>query len=177
MRFEVTTPLLFANLLRWLSPEAFRSVDITAGRVGTATVALEKTESAAGLRVIDQRGFTVPFTVRDQTLELFASRPSIVRVLSADRDRVLSLTLPDIGEAEWKPAVGISTGVPSARSFAPTAIDLWQWLAILGGLGLLTEWLLFGRRPVWQLRKTPSVSPRAAVPDSKRDQKPELVAK
>ncbi len=177
LRFEVTTPLLFANLLRWLSPDAFRTVDITAGRVGTATVALDKTETAASLRVIDERGFTVPFTVRDRTLELFTSRPSIVRVLSADRDRVLSLTLPDIGQAEWKPAAGISTGVPSTRSFAPTAIDLWQWLAILGGLGLLTEWLLFGRRPVWQSRKPPSVAPRSPAPDNKQDQKPELVAK
>lgn len=173
MRFEVTTPLLFANLLRWLAPEAFRSVDIAAGHTGTATITLDKNERAGSLRVIDERGFAVPFTVRDQTLELFAGRPSIVRVISDDRDRVLSLTLPDVAEAEWKPAANLLTGVPAMRYFGPSAVELWQWLAILGGLGLLAEWLLYGRRPVFQAARAPGATARPRVPD----ERPELVAK
>jgi hypothetical protein len=34
LKFELTTPLLFANLLRWLSPEAFRMLELSAGQVG-----------------------------------------------------------------------------------------------------------------------------------------------
>lgn len=165
LRFEVTTPLLFANLLRWLSPEAFRTLEIAAGRVGTSTVNLDKNENASSLHVTDERGFAVPFTVRDQMLELFVSRPGVVRILSADRDRVLSLTLPDVAEVEWKPTE-VSTGLPAARSFGPTSTDLWRWLAVLGGLGLLAEWLLFGRRRLlnWQRSAAPATRP-APVPE------------
>jgi hypothetical protein len=162
MRFEVTTPLLFANLLRWLSPEAFRSFDITAGRVGTATVSLDKSEKVSNLHVTDERGFAVPFTVHDQSLELFASRPSIVRIVSEDHDRVLSLTLPDIAETQWKPGNDISTGVPASHFFGSTSTDLWRWLAILGGLGLLGEWILFGRRRLVNWNRSGSAGPATA---------------
>ena len=50
LRFEVTTPLLFANLLRWLSPEPFKTVDATASRVGPASVILDASERAARIR-------------------------------------------------------------------------------------------------------------------------------
>ena len=96
LRFEVTTPLLFANLLRWLSPEPFKTVDATAGRVGPASVMLDASERADRIRVTNERGFAVPFTVREQNLQLFASRPSIIHVASDDRERLLSLTLPDL---------------------------------------------------------------------------------
>ncbi len=62
----------------------------------------------------DERGFAVPFTVRDQTLQLFASRPSIVRIVSDDRERILSLTLPDVAEFRWKPPAAHG-GRPSCR--------------------------------------------------------------
>lgn len=148
MRFKVTTPLLFANLFRWLAPEAFRTVEVSAGRVGTASVVLDNNESASGLRATDERGFAVPFTIRDHSLELFTSRPSVLRVVSAEREHVLSLTLPEMAQVEWKPPQNASTGVPSPPTIAPTAVDLWRWLAILGGFGLLAEWLLFGNRRI-----------------------------
>ena len=34
MRYELATPLLFANLLRWMSPEIFRRWEISGGSVG-----------------------------------------------------------------------------------------------------------------------------------------------
>jgi hypothetical protein len=168
MRFEVTTPLLFANLLRWLSPEAFRSLEITSGRVGTATVSLDKSEKVSGIHVTDERGFAVPFTVHDQSLELFASRPSIVRIVSEDHDRVLSLTLPDIAETQWKPSDDFSTGVPVSHFFGSTSTDLWRWLAILGGLGLLAEWILFGRRRLVNWKRSGAATAAtvsAAIPE------------
>ena len=38
MRYELSTPLLFANLLRWMAPEIFRRWELTAGSVGTVKV-------------------------------------------------------------------------------------------------------------------------------------------
>lgn len=173
MRLEVTTPLLFANLLRWLSPEAFRNLEIAAARVGAATVTLDANERAGHVHVTDERGFEIPFTLRNQTLQLFESQPNIVRIVSDDRDRVLSLTLPDIAEVEWKPAGNVTAGVPARRSFVSSSTDLWQWLAILGGLGLLTEWLLFGlRRPLKWRRAGAQTGPTAM-----RERERELVSK
>jgi hypothetical protein len=152
LRFEVTTPLLFANLLRWLSPEPFKTVDVTAGRVGAATVMLDASERADRIRVTNERGFAVPFTVREQNLQLFASRPSIIHVASDDRERLLSLTLPDVAELEWKPTANSASGLPGPARFGPGAKDVWRWLALFGALGLFIEWILFGQRrvPTWR---------------------------
>jgi len=48
----------------------------------------------------------------------------------------------------------VRRGVPRAAATGVGARDLWPWLALAGGLFLLTEWLLFGRR----------ASARAAMP-------------
>jgi hypothetical protein len=146
LKFEASTPLLFANLLRWLSPEAIRVLDVTAAPVGAASVTLDPGDrtSEQRLRITDDDGAAVPFTVRDQTIQLFVSRPSIVHITSDDRERVLSLTLPDIAGFEWKPPKGATSGLPSRARLTPDAVDLWKWLAVLGGLGLVAEWILFG---------------------------------
>ena len=41
MRYELAAPLLFANLLRWISPEIFRRWEMAAGSVGTVKVELD----------------------------------------------------------------------------------------------------------------------------------------
>jgi hypothetical protein len=146
LKFEASTPLLFANLLRWLSPEAIRLLDITAAPVGAAALTLDPGERTSGerLRITDHNGAAVPFTVRDQTIQLFVSRPSIVHITSGDRERLLSLTLPNVAGFQWKAPKNASSGLPSVVQLTPDAVDLWKWLAILGALGLLAEWTLFG---------------------------------
>jgi von Willebrand factor type A domain/Aerotolerance regulator N-terminal len=181
LEFEATTPLLFANLLRWLSPEAVRLLDVTAAPVGAATVTLDPGEGSRGplqnkpesLRVTDNDGAAVPFTVRDQTLQLFASHPSVVHITSGDRERVLSLTLPDIAEFEWKPPGNTASGLPPAVRFTREAVDLWKWLAVFGGLGLLVEWILFGNSYIFRRRKP--ISPRPSLKSPQRER--ELVSK
>ncbi len=55
MRFTLTTPLVFANLLSWLAPESFRTLDFMAKRVGAASVPLVEGESRDGLQVTNAR--------------------------------------------------------------------------------------------------------------------------
>jgi hypothetical protein len=162
MRFEVTTPLLFANLLRWLSPESFRILELSAAPVGTATATLDPSERPEHVRVADQRGFSIPFTIRDQTVQLFVSRPSLIRITSDDRERYLSLTLPDVAQFEWKVPPTAREGLPALMGFTPSALDLWQLLAVAGGLVLFVEWMRFGRRRVVVRRKdtTAGAAPR-----------------
>jgi hypothetical protein len=175
LRYQVTTPLLFANLLRWLAPDAFRVLDLSAGQVGDANVLLDASEKPERIRVRDDKGFAVPFTVRGQALELFTSRPGIVRIASDDRERILSLTLPDVAEFEWKAPADVSGNDAPAGGELPGAIDLWHWLALLGAACLLAEWVLYGRQRRFQLRKK-SVG-TAAGSKSARPKAEELVSK
>jgi len=145
LRFEVTTPLLVSHLLNWLAPESRREAEFVASPIGPSTITLDAKEDTSALRVIDDRGASVPFTLHGRTLNLFASRPAIIRVLTDERERVLSLTLPDVASYAWTPK-NVLNGLPPSARFAPTATDLWKYLAVAGALCLIAEWWFFGRR-------------------------------
>ncbi|MEO8128186.1 MAG: VWA domain-containing protein [Bryobacteraceae bacterium] len=144
MRFDLTTPLLFANILRWMDPAAFRRWEVYGGTAGTVTVPLESGVEAADVKVISSNQQNLPFTINGHSLRFFSGTPGTVRVITADREQVYSLTLPEVGEAVWQPPLSARRGTP-LRVMEASARDLWPALAVLGGLGLLMEWLLFGR--------------------------------
>ena len=147
MKYELTTPLLFANILRWMAPNIFRSWELTAGTVGTVDVDLESEMDPAAIKVAADGGSNLPFTVEGKKLRFFTPNPGIVRVLTGDREIVCSLTLPQPGDVLWQPARA-KQGLPGRPSPEPASRDLWPWLAAAGALGLLADWLLFGRRGV-----------------------------
>ena len=153
MKYELATPLLMANTLRWMAPETFRRWDVQAGSVGTVEhVALDKGTDPASVRVLTEDQRPLPFTMDGNELRFFAGAPGTVRVLTGDRETVYSLTLPDVGDAAWKPPQSVRRGIPRASETGAAAIDIWPWLAVLGGLGLLVDWLLFGRSRAFRLR-------------------------
>jgi von Willebrand factor type A domain/Aerotolerance regulator N-terminal len=144
MKFELTTPLLFANILHWMAPEIFRTWEVTAGTVGTVNVQLESEADPSTITVITEDQKRLPFTVEGRNLRFFSGSPGIVRVLTGGREFVYSLTLPQAGDVVWQPS-NVRQGVPRRLPFQPNSRDIWQWLALLGGLGILADWLLFGR--------------------------------
>ena len=161
LKYEASTPLLFGNILRWLEPEAARTTELTATGVGSVSVPLDRGESAQKFRVLDERGFAVPFTVRNGMLQLYAERPSIVKIIAPGRERVLSVTLPGIGTFHWNPPSTVSRAFPAAGWLGRSAVDLWKWLAVLGGIGLLVEWLFFGKQRPIRWRPSPALRERA----------------
>lgn len=172
-RLDLTTPLLFANLLRWISPDVFRSIEVAAERVGAVSVPLDPGERPEQIHIFDQRGMRVPFVATKQNLQLFASSPEVLRMASEGRERVVSATLPDVGAFEWKPSSNTAAGLPTRSRLTPGALDLWRWLAVLGALGLFAEWMLFGRQRAF---KRQSISPDFAR-RSIEEQETELAAK
>jgi hypothetical protein len=144
MKYQLTTPLLFANIIRWMAPDAFRSWELTAATVGTVDVELDSEIDPTMIRVQTEEGRSLPFTVEGKTLRFFTGAPGVVRVLSGDRELVYSLTLPQPGDTIWRPT-NIKLGLPPRAPFGPTSRDLWHWLALAGALGLLADWILFGR--------------------------------
>jgi hypothetical protein len=145
MRYELATPLLFANSLRWFAPDVFRTKELSTQPVGTVNVALENGVDASALRVVREDGTPVPFTVEGKSLHFYSGAPGIVRVVNGDRESIYSLSLPEMGDTKWKAPADAKKGLPSFRENIQAVHDTWRIFAILGGLGLLAEWLLFGR--------------------------------
>jgi hypothetical protein len=160
LRYELATPLLFGNILRWMAPELFRRSAVAAGSAGTVTMQLDPDTRLEDVRVLQQDGAPVPFTTRDRALRFFSGTPGTVRVLAAERETVYSLTLPELWDSKWNVPSGTRRGLPAFRPTAALSRDLWQVLALLGGLGLLVEWLLFGRAE-GRARRLPA---RLAIP-------------
>jgi hypothetical protein len=71
-------------------------------------------------------------------------------MISGDRERVFSLNLPAVPEAEWKPAASVRRGVPRGTGPLGSPSEWWPWLALAGGLALLAEWLLYGQPRVFR---------------------------
>lgn len=162
MRYELTTPLLFANLLRWVSPEIFRHWEISGGSVGTVKLVMDSDVAGKDVKVTAEDGSALPFTIRDHALSFFSGNPGSVRVVAGDREYLYSLTLPQLWDGKWDPPADAQKGIPHFPPVFDSASDIWPWLAIAGAAGLLLEWIWFGRfrrsqgisRPVLLRRKT-----------------------
>ena len=161
MKYELATPLLIANVLRWMAPETFRRWEVQAGTVGTVTVPLDRGTDPASVKVLTEDQKPLPFTVEGNSLRFFAGARGSVRVVSGDRETVYSLTLPDVGDALWKAPPNVRRGIPRASEAGASATDFWPWLALAGGLGLLADWLLFGRSRAFRLRASKMVASAA----------------
>lgn len=159
MQYHLALPLLFANVLRWMAPDVFRRSEWTGGSVGMVTLSLDREMPSSEIRVLSDAGASLPFTLRGRTIHFFSGAPGTVRVLAADREYVYSLTLPEMWESKWESPADVKHGIPSFRDGSRGSKELWPWLAILGGIGLLLEWILFG-----SLRKGPERLERMPLP-------------
>jgi von Willebrand factor type A domain len=151
MKYDLATPLLMANILHWLTPEVFRRSDVQAGTVGTVNVALETGFNPATIKVLGNDQRPLPFTIERNNLRFFSGAPGNVRVITGDRETVYSLTLPDVGDVAWTPPANAARGVRRGATAAAAPPTPWPWLALAGGLGLLADWLLYGRRSIVRL--------------------------
>jgi hypothetical protein len=145
MRYELATPLLFANLLRWMSPETFRRSETAAGSVGAVKLAMDQAANPADIKVSAADGTPLPFTLRDRTLTFFAGAPGDVKVTAGDREYLYSLGLPELGDSKWTAPAEAKSGIPHFAPVLSASSDLWPLLAMAGALGLLAEWILYGR--------------------------------
>jgi hypothetical protein len=144
LKFDLTTPLLLANVLRWMKPDVFRVSEVHGSSVGSVTASLDRIADSSRVRVLAD-GQELPYTLSGNNVRFFSGAPGVVRVLTGDREQVYSLSLPEVGEREWTAPQSARRGVPGLFAQAVSR-DLWHILAILGAACLLAEWLIFGRR-------------------------------
>ncbi len=144
LRYELAAPLLLANELRWFAPDVFRDIDVTAESAGTVTDTLI-TANPDAVQVITDAGLNLPFNIRDGKIQFFTGSAARVSVISANVERVYSLTLPEMWDERWTPPAGVLRGIPAWNDALRRGTDLWPWLAGLGAAILLIEYLLYGR--------------------------------
>jgi hypothetical protein len=145
LRYELATPLLFANVLRWMAPEIFVRVELQAGSVGTVSTPIDADHDASKVSVVADGKTPLPFAIRNGALRFFSGSPALVRVDMGSRELVYALSLPEVGETKWEPPKSVRTGLAGVGGAGAAARDIWQWLAVAGALLLIIEWLLFGR--------------------------------
>jgi hypothetical protein len=144
LRYELAAPLLLANELRWFAPDVFRDVDVTARSAGSVDDVLANPR-ATDVQVITDAGTNLPFSIRDGKIHFFSGSAARVSVVSANSERVYSLTLPEMWDQRWVPPAGVRRGIPAWNDAIRRSTDLWPWLAVFGAAVLLLEYLLYGR--------------------------------
>jgi hypothetical protein len=156
---HLAIPLLFANIVRWISPDLFRLAEVVASPPGLIEVQTPAGVGRDQIEVTSQEIRDLPYTLVDGRMRLFASRRGTVRITLPGQELVYSFNLPEAGEARWRPPAGARQGVPPPAPASPLGWPLWPWLAALGAAGLIVEWIWFGRRPV-------VAAPAAAAPQT-----------
>lgn len=145
MRYELSTPLLFANVLEWAAPATFQQKEVMAGAPGSVQVKLARNAEEEPVQVTASNGVALPFTAQRRDLQFFNPSPAEVRVTQGSHEQVYSLTLPGLADSAWEIPGSVPRGVPAAGSLDAVPRDLWRWLAGLGLLLLAAEWWLFAR--------------------------------
>jgi len=144
MRYELSTPLLFANILRWVAPDTFLEKRIDTQPVGTVNAPLLAGTDSSTVRVLRPDGSAIPFTVEGESLHFFSGSPGTVRVITGDRESIYSLSLPEVADSNWTVPANARTGLPTFRDTA-SPHDIWQALAIAAAALLCFEWIRWGR--------------------------------
>ncbi len=152
MRYELATPLLLANILRWVAPGIFRDLDVGTQSAGSVASPFPAQTDRNTVQVITDAGRTLPFNIRDRAVQFFAGEPARVRVIAGNSERVYSLTLPELGEVKWAPPANARHGIPAWTDAIRRSHILWPFLAALGAALLIAEWVIYGSYTTSRLR-------------------------
>jgi hypothetical protein len=168
MKYELAAPLLIANIVHWMAPDAFRRPDAQAGSVGSVNVPLDSGVDRSAIRVLDAGQRPLPFTIEGNVLRFFSGAPGDVRVIAGARETVYSLSLPDVGDVLWQPPANAARGIPRGFARSSASVNWWPWLAIAGAIGLFVDWMLYGRSRVVRVAAR---APQPGVADTLRSRK------
>ncbi|MCB1020797.1 MAG: hypothetical protein KDC27_12770, partial [Acidobacteria bacterium] len=142
---RLTTPLLFANIVRWFAPEVFRIAEFRAESPGSAEIDLTPaTRSQVEVEPIEGR--SPAWVWSDGRVRLFSRAPSVSWVRTPFDQVRLAMTLPQTATARWQAPADVLRGVPPAASrLSPSGARLWPWLSLLALVILAVDWALYGR--------------------------------
>jgi hypothetical protein len=162
MRYQLVTPLLIGNALRWISPENFRDTSVTTQSAGAVSAPLSAATGSENIQVVSESGARLPFNAHAKSVDFFAGEFSRVRVITGGAERVYSFSLPGMWDAKWVPPANARHGIPQWTERIRRAPRLWLFLAVIGTALLVAEWLIYGRGDSSRLRIIPGAVGKAA---------------
>ncbi len=146
MRFEVATPLLFANTFRWLVANTAIPEELSIGSTGPVLLTGLDDREGEAPRVVDARGNALPVSRATDGWRFFAGSSGVYQVRQGQTERMVSLTLPQAPKSFWEPAPEqMMTALPASSGAEPPA-RWWIWLAAFGLICLVADAILFDRR-------------------------------
>ena len=125
-----------------LRRDVFRDVDVGTQSAGAVSMPIV---GKPPVQVLTDTGVNLPYNVRDKSVDFFAGQSSRVRVIAGNSERVYSLTLPEMWDVKWTPPATARHGIPAWNDALRRNRDWWPFLASLGALVLLGEWIAYGR--------------------------------
>jgi hypothetical protein len=161
-RYQLVTPLLIGNALRWISPESFRDTSVTTQSAGAVSAPLSAGANHEDIQVLSESGVRLPFNAHAKAVDFFAGEFSRVRVISGSAERVYSFSLPGMWDTKWAPPANARHGIPQWTERIRRAPRLWLFLAAIGTALLAAEWLIYGREASSRLRIVPGALEKAA---------------
>ena len=158
MKYQLATPLLIANILKWMAPDIFRSREVQAGTVGLVSVPVAEGTDPASIRVVDREPAPAAFhdSKRHAAVLLRLSRRG-QRAFRATASRSTRSRFPMSPKPSGVRPPASAAEFPKPPIWnrrLPTSGRGWR---VLGGLGLLLDWLLYGRSRLYRLRAPAAV--------------------
>jgi hypothetical protein len=142
---QLVTPLLLANTLRWFAPNLFLSREVRAGPPGLVETLLS-VEDEQEVSVSSAEDPNLPWSIEKNRLRFFMPVPGSVRLRTPFRESSWSLTLPELGSAQWEIPETALRGVPPPSTVVTSLrFPLWPWLALLAVICWLIDWFYYGR--------------------------------
>jgi hypothetical protein len=164
---RLSTPLLFANAVRWFAPEVFRGAAVQASAPGLIEWEMPPVTEQE-VQVTSSENEQIPWRLVGDRLRLFAGSPGVVTIRTPDQETRLNLALPEVGDAKWTPPEGTLRGIPPPVGGASLAgVALWPWFSLLALAILAADWRYFGRGSTAMVTATPgaagSATPQPAI--------------
>ena len=140
VRYHLPVPLLFLNLVRWLSVEQLEPSYIEMSPAGAGQIELGEGESVADVQVA--RPAVLPLVAQGRHVQFFAMQALGIDFFHQGRKERLYTNLPDLAETVWKPFTRHTRNYSAPALYA---LDGWRWLVLAGLATTLLEWWLFAR--------------------------------
>jgi hypothetical protein len=146
-RYELSTPLLLANILEWMEPGLSSADEVHALTAGAVTLPAD----AGEIQVTGESGKQLPFSQGEGGLQIFSSDTGRLNVRAAGVQKVYSVSLPGMWDTQWSPNAAVQRGAVISGG-SPASAATWRFLAAAGVILLLVEWLVY-RRPMHNPRR------------------------
>lgn len=144
---RLTTPLLFANAVRWFAPEVFRLAEYRAESPGSVRWEVGPVERAE-VAVQAVEGDDPVWVWDEGEVRLFSRVPGTYLLRTPFQQTRLTMSLPETAPERRTPPDGALQGVPPPWSgVSGVSAAWWPWLALAALALLASDWRLFGRRP------------------------------